>query len=221
MDASKNITSRTKNIQQIILKLTEILFLYLSVYLIIYLTSYLAVILNFRKITLYGGFIITGGMFIFPLIWEKWVKKISLKETGISIPEKPLTEIITGILFLAGIIFYNFLITPHLKVNSREVIFSLIHFLNCLTIALSEEFFFRSTLLRKFTDLWGTYSGLIITSLIFAFACHPRAEFTGNLIWRFPVAILLSCLYIRKKNLILPVIIHLILNILFMPVKTQ
>jgi len=200
--------------------MTEILFLYLSVYIIIYFTSYMAIILNFRRITLYGGFIITGGMFIFPLLWERRVKKNSFKETGLSIPEKPLTELITGILFLSGIIIYNFLITPHLKVNSTAVIFSLIHFLNCLTIALAEEFFFRSTLLRKFTDLWGTYSGVIITSLIFAFAGHPEAEFTGNLIWRFPVSMILSYLYIRKKNLTLPIIIHLILNLIFLPAKT-
>ena len=195
-----------------LLTLLEIIFLYFSVYLIIYGTGCIIKFLHLKKINSYGGFIIIWGMFLFPLIWERAIKKVSLKETGFKWPEN-MTEIFTGIIFLSIILIYNYLTAPHIKLNNINTVFNLLHILNCFSIALSEETFFRGILLRRFARLWGKYTAIVLTSVIFSFAGHPDAIFLENLIWRFPVSLTLSYLYTRKDNLFLPVSIHMFLNL--------
>lgn len=206
-----------KNRNSVILTYIELIVLYILVYVSIYFTSFLLIKLNLYKVIPYKIISLMTGMLFFPLIWEKIIHKKTLKETGFNKPRNLIYETITGTIFLTVAIIYLFLIKPGIKVNNLTELFNFYFFINCMIIALSEETFFRGILLRKISCLLGKIPGLIITSIIFAFPGHPEANFTDNLIWRFPVAVILGYIYLRKKSLPIPIIMHLILNLLFMP----
>ncbi len=192
------------------LKVTEIIFIYLSVTLIVYIFSHFSGICRS-----YDGFILLACMFLPVVIWEKAIKKIPLKETGLSMPEDFIFELITAILLLLIIICYNFLLPRTSPVNNLSFILSIPFILTCFLTSLSEETFYRGLLLRKIVTVTGKLPGALIISIVFAFIGHRGAEVTENLIWRFPVSLILSYLYLRKNNLFMAVTVHFILNVLF------
>ena len=212
----REVKEKVKNISNLSLltsclkTFTEIIIIYLSVNLFIYFIS------TFSGLPRsYDGFILLSGMFIPVIFWERGIKKIPLKETGLSVPEDFIYEFITAILLLLIIICYNFLLPYSAKINNLTVIFNISFILNCFLTSLSEEFFYRGILLKKMVNVAGRLSGTVIISIIFVFICHRGAGFTENLIWRFPVSLILSYLYLRKNNLFMPVTVHLIVNLLF------
>jgi len=192
------------------LKVTEIIFIYLSVTLNIYIFSHF-----FDIGHSYDGFILLAGMFLPVIIWEKAIKKIPLKETGLSVPEDFIYELITAILLLLIIICYNFLLPYSSEINNLAFILHIPFILTCFLTSLSEEVFYRGILLRKIVTVTGKVSGTIIISIVFVFIDHIGAGFTDNLIWRFPLSLILSYLYLRKNNLFMAVTVHFILNLLF------
>jgi len=193
-----------------VLTITEIIFIYLSVTLIIYIFSHFSGIPRSCD-----GFILLTGMFLPVIIWEKVIKKIPLKETGLSVPEDFIYELITAILLLLIIICYNFLLPYSSKINNLAFILSIPFIMTCFLTSLSEEVFYRGILLRKIVNVTGKLSGAVIISIVFVFIGHRGAGFTENLIWRFPVSLILSYLYLRKNNLFMNVTVHFILNLLF------
>lgn len=202
----KNIKSFTSHL----LSLTEIIIIYLLVNLIIYIISSL-----FGFTHAYDGFILLVCMFLPVILWERGIKKIPFKETGLSVPEDFIYEFITAILLLLIIICYNFLLPYSAKINNLTVILNIAFIMNCFLTSLSEEFFYRAILLKKMVKLTGRLSGTVIISIVFSFICHSGAGFTENLIWRFPISLILSYLYLRKNNIFMPVTVHLIVNLLF------
>lgn len=205
-DKIKNI-SNLSLLTSHLLALTEIIIIYLSVNLII------SSLFGFTHA--YDGFILLAGMFLPVILWERGIKKIPFKETGMTVPEDFIYELITAILLLLIIICYNFLLPYSAKINNLTVILNISFILNCFLTSLSEEFFYRAILLKKMVKVTGRLSGTVIISIVFSFICHSGAGFTENLIWRFPISLILSYLYLRKNNLFMPVTVHLIVNLLF------
>jgi len=195
--------------------LTELIFISLSVHIIIYYAILFALKFNINKTTV--GFIVSSVFFFLPIIWEKCINKISFWEMGFKCPESLKIESIIGLLFSIIIVLYNFLLPPGGKINPLSSIVNILFILNCFTISLGEEMFFRSFITGKLHIITGNiYIASIIQSIIFAFPGHHGANFMENLTWRFPIALILSYMYIRKKSILFPVFIHTILNLLFL-----
>lgn len=77
-----------------------------------------------------------------------------------------------------------------------------------VTSPIAEEFIFRGLLLNRLikkTNIWG---GILISSLLFA-AVHTQAE---KLIATFLFGIIASLIYLKTKNLFVPILIHILHN---------
>lgn len=84
-----------------------------------------------------------------------------------------------------------------------------------LVVAISEEFFSKGILffvIKKITD--NKIIIVLICSCVFAFVFHSSDAFFVNLTYRFPMAIILGICYLKTNNLYLPIILHLVNNLL-------
>ncbi len=86
--------------------------------------------------------------------------------------------------------------------------------IHLLAVSLPEEVYFRGYLQEVAGN---NYTGVVIVSLLFAFMHLPRFLSSGDpsaLLTFFP-SLLLGWLYMRKGNLLHPVVLHYLMNILF------
>jgi membrane protease YdiL (CAAX protease family) len=151
-----------------------------------------------------------------PLIWEKTIRKISLKQLGFMLPLPLIWETLYAIIFLFIFVFYSSVILSrpiNIFEQSRHVITYLS--IGWLVTAFAEELFYRAILQRRLSNLCGKFLGLASASMVFAFIGHFRAPLIDNLILRLPFGLILGYLYLRRGSLLFPVILHWGFNMLF------
>ncbi len=155
------------------------------------------------------------GLAIVPIIWEKLIRKTGFKEIGMFIPKPLYKELIYGIALLALFIAYrNIIFTKNIEIFLMPVSIILLMFFSWLIISFSEEILYRGVMQRRMSFLFGQIPGLILASLLFAFAGHIREPFFDNLIYRLPFGIILGFLYLRKQSLFVPILVHCVFNFL-------
>lgn len=133
-------------------------------------------------------------------------KKYKIKEKRIEL-NKLLYMIPLGI----GVSFtYNMLVFELIKNKEIADLNILIVILYTGIIGpLFEEIVFRYVSLRKANELYNTKIAVIIISLVFALL-HSGII---NIIYAFIIGIILSYIYIKKENILYPIIIHISANI--------
>ena len=83
-----------------------------------------------------------------------------------------------------------------------------------LGVALSEEFFSKGILLYlagKITE--NKFMAVLLCACVFAFVFHGSGDPLINLTYRLPMGIILGLIYLKTDNICLPVILHLINNL--------
>jgi len=159
---------------------------------------------------------ILSGMVITPLIWEKAVRRIDLREIGFTIPCHLIREIIYGAVFFFLFAAYGYVLLSKqngLSSLSFYIIISLS--IRWLFVAFGEEVLYRGIVQRRLSVLCGKYWGLILASVVFAFIGHPRAPLIDNLVLRLPFGLILGYLYLRSRSLLIPTALHWGFNVLF------
>jgi membrane protease YdiL (CAAX protease family) len=77
-----------------------------------------------------------------------------------------------------------------------------------VTSPIAEEFIFRGLLLNRLIKKTNRWGGILISSLLFA-AMHMHAE---KLIATFLFGIIASLIYLKTKNLFIPILLHILHN---------
>ncbi len=95
--------------------------------------------------------------------------------------------------------------SENISTNSSSSILSLITVI--IIAPIIEEFIFRGFLFSKWTEKMGAYKSMILTSLIFSIL-HINFDFIGL----FLNSILFCILYMKTKNLFIPIICHMFNN---------
>ena len=156
------------------------------------------------------------GMAVTPLIWEKTVRSIDLREMGFTIPRPVVREMIwAAAFFLVFVAYTSVLLSKRIGLAglSGDIILSLS--IRWLIVAFGEEVLYRGIIQRRLSNLCGKYCGLLLASLVFAFVGHFRAPLADNLVLRLPFGLILGYLYLRSRSLLLPIITHWGFNVLF------
>ncbi|MCD6384613.1 CPBP family intramembrane metalloprotease [Candidatus Sumerlaeota bacterium] len=156
------------------------------------------------------------GCVLLPLLWERVFRKRNLRDFGVRIPEKFLTNALLSILLFLLLFVYVHIVlaTP----RARPPFTPLCFFLICvgwLVSAFCEEFLFRGFIQRRFSHCLGTYSGWVVASIFFAFLFHPLAPILDNLLFRFPFALIVGFVYLRTQSILIPTVMHWAMNMLF------
>ena len=73
-----------------------------------------------------------------------------------------------------------------------------------------EELFFRGIMLRKFMIKWRTSTSIFVSSLLFAIFHFQLA----TIIYAFLIGVVLSIVYLKTKNIVVPIIMHAVANLL-------
>jgi uncharacterized protein len=90
--------------------------------------------------------------------------------------------------------------------NSNSLVSNLITaFALIVQAPITEEFIFRGIILQRWCTKWGIYKGLLFSSLLFGFL-HP------NPIGLSVLGIIFGVLYIKTRNLIVPIFCHAVNN---------
>lgn len=95
--------------------------------------------------------------------------------------------------------------TSNFLLQNKYILFLLNRGIVIIIVPIVEEFVFRGMLLHKLKVKWGIKRAILISSMIFAI-------FHLNFIGGFIFSIILSILYIKDENLIIPIILHIINN---------
>jgi membrane protease YdiL (CAAX protease family) len=155
------------------------------------------------------------GLAIVPMVWEKVIRKTGFKEIGLFIPKPLYKELIYGTSLLALFITYRYIfLTRNINIFRMPVSIILLMFLSWLITSFTEEILYRGVMQRRMYFLFGYIPGLILASVLFAFAGHTQEPFFNNLIFRLPFGIILGYLYLRKQNLLVPILVHCVFNFL-------
>ncbi|MEH7922434.1 CPBP family intramembrane metalloprotease [Staphylococcus pseudintermedius] len=146
------------------------------------------------------------SLVILPLIIEVLLLKRTLNDLGLYIIiTKSQLLFVFVLLSISTLVSYFFLLE-----NNRLALSILFSF---ITVAISEELYVRGILYFEFKKIWGDLISVILTSFIFAFVYHANSDFFSNLIFRFPLALVL--VFVRKKsgNIYNSVLLHYIYNV--------
>jgi membrane protease YdiL (CAAX protease family) len=208
----------------------ETVFLYVLSFAVIYITIFFSIrfhLLSYSdnhsylwrlnpSLTMPNLFALFLGMVFTPLIWEKTIRKIDLKQLGFMLAQPLFGEMLYAIIFLSIFVVYSSAILSkqiNIFEHPRYVITQL--FIIWLVTAFAEELFYRAIMQRRLSNLCGKFLGLILASIVFAFIGHFRAPLIDNLILRLPFGLILGYLYLRSGSLLFPVILHWGFNMLF------
>lgn len=143
---------------------------------------------------------------IFPYKLLKIIYDIKLSDIGIKFNNLSKRQIVLNIFIL----LMNLIVFKKLDfINSILLIF------HNIVIAISEEFLSRGCITNVLTRIFK--SEIIISCvniLIFVFIFHSGGTLLDNLIFRLPISIVLMATYMKSKNLVTPITIHLTYNVL-------
>lgn len=103
-----------------------------------------------------------------------------------------------------------FQLDPFIVEPSNETVLFLIVSMVVTTVTgpIAEEFVFRGLLLNRLIKKTNMWAGILISSLAFA-AIHMQAE---KMLATFIFGILASLIYLKTKNLFIPILIHIVHN---------
>lgn len=100
-----------------------------------------------------------------------------------------------------------FIITP----STESVLFLIVTMvLSVIAGPIAEEFIFRGLLLNRLIKKTNMWAGILISSLAFA-ASHMKAE---QLLATFLFGVMASLIYLKTKNLFIPILVHIVYNAL-------
>ena len=94
------------------------------------------------------------------------------------------------------------------SLNGSNVFLIALMISTTVTSPIAEEFIFRGLLLNRLIKKTNKWGGILISSLLFA-AVHMQAEI---LIATFLFGIIASLIYLKTKNLFVPILIHILHN---------
>ena len=155
------------------------------------------------------------GSAIVPMVWEKVIGKTGFKEIGLFIPKPVYKELIYGtVLLVLFMIYKSVIFSRNTEIFHMPITIILLMFFSWLVISFSDEILYRGIMQRRLSFLFGQIPGLILASVLFAFAGHTREPFFDNLIYRLPFGIVLGYLYLRKQSLFVPILVHCVFNFL-------
>lgn len=146
------------------------------------------------------------SLVLFPYYTSKKIYKLTNNDLGLCLDIKNSISF-----FICCIIAMISCILFFLHDNSFEnyhVVFSF------LFVGFTEEFFFRGVLYAIFNQKLKPITALIITSLIFSVLFHSTDSVANNLIFRFPIGLLLGIIRIKTKNIYSASLIHFAYNLL-------
>lgn len=106
-------------------------------------------------------------------------------------------------------LFNELLYTP--SVEEKETIITLIFFTigSTFLAPFVEEFIFRGVILNRLSKLWGIKVSIVLSSCIFGLF-HARLSFFNMFIF----GMMMTLLYIRTENLLIPISAHFLNNLL-------
>jgi membrane protease YdiL (CAAX protease family) len=156
------------------------------------------------------------GLAILPVVWEKAVRNTGLQEIGLFIPHDFFKEFIYGAALLVIFILYRYMLTPkHTGIFNLSPYIILLMFICWIVIALGEEILYRGVIQRRLFTLLGTNWGLVLASIMFAFAGHSGEPWINNLVFRLPFGLILGYLYLRSQSILIPIFVHWAFNFFF------
>jgi membrane protease YdiL (CAAX protease family) len=111
------------------------------------------------------------------------------------------------------LIFFGYDLTDSSNIPQLESLFSLPAILILIIIQpVAEEFFFRGFLLDKTTNLLGTKTAIILTSILFGIA-HLSFRNVYPAVTTSMIGLLLAYSVVKTKNLSTSIIAHVLFNI--------
>ncbi|NEO99522.1 MAG: CPBP family intramembrane metalloprotease [Symploca sp. SIO2E9] len=104
--------------------------------------------------------------------------------------------------------FLGVLAAERVESSSLPVFYTILEVLSFLVVApITEEFIFRGIILQRWASKWGTTTGIWVSSIVFGFL-HV------NPIGLSVFGIVMALLYLRTGTLIVPIIAHVLNNLL-------
>jgi membrane protease YdiL (CAAX protease family) len=169
-----------------------------------------------------------AGLIVVPLVWYKFVNKISLKEmfTRLQLKREGLSNavlwgFITVIIAFAitmaiGLLYmYIMKIDPSKFSNIPDLqqLFSIPSLYLLVSLQpFCEEFFFRGFLLEKITKRSGPAIAIVITSILFGVS-HLSYTYAYAAIIAVILGVLLAVVVVKTKNLYSAIFAHTLINI--------
>jgi membrane protease YdiL (CAAX protease family) len=169
-----------------------------------------------------------AGLIVVPLVWYKFVNKISLKEmfTRLQLKREGLSNavlwgFITVIIAFAitmaiGLLYmYIMKIDPSKFSNIPDLqqLFSIPSLYLLVSLQpFCEEFFFRGFLLEKITKRSGPAIAIVITSILFGVS-HLNYTYAYAAIIAVILGVLLAVVVVKTKNLYSAIFAHTLINI--------
>jgi membrane protease YdiL (CAAX protease family) len=150
------------------------------------------------------------GLISLPLLWDEVKEHVSLSQLAL-IPCHHGLSLIIGCCLVATGFLYGIVRVQNSSDYSDIQLGWLFHF---FWVALSEEFFVRSFLYEVLRRNLKVGTTIVVSSLIFAFACHTAGDLTVNLLIRFPLGILLGWLRASFGDIYASVGCHYLYNII-------
>jgi membrane protease YdiL (CAAX protease family) len=169
-----------------------------------------------------------AGLIVVPLMWYKFVNKISLKEmfTRLQLKREGLSNavlwgFITVIIAFAvtmtiGLLYLFFTKTDLNKFSNipdLQQLFSIPSLYLLVSLQpFCEEFFFRGFLLEKITKRSGPAIAIVITSILFGVS-HLSYTYAYAAIIAVILGVLLAVVVVKTKNLYSAIFAHTLINI--------
>lgn len=127
-------------------------------------------------------------------------------------------ELLSYIIYQNDPEFFKKLVTEVLSTHKTSSSLSAICFnLNVSIIGpIVEEIMFRGIILNRLSKRWGFNVGIIISSLLFGIQ-HLEMAIIGAFLW----GIVMSLLYLKTNNIMIPITLHIINNSLVTIITTQ
>ncbi|MFQ6122385.1 MAG: lysostaphin resistance A-like protein [Dehalococcoidales bacterium] len=152
-------------------------------------------------------------------LWHIYQNKLSLKDIFGFNKDKRLSYSLVGLAI--GIVLGTgeyFILHPSPAFPTFEIKYFFKDMLYMLFfVALGEELLFRGLLQRDLMKVFGTKGGLILASLMFAIM-HLTWRSFPELGFVFIAGLILGVLYWKTKNLVLPILVHGINNVMLVAV---
>lgn len=209
---NQNKTSVKKNILKEIVNFIGLTII--PMYLVIILSSILIIV--FKKINMENTFtsklLITwfglGSSFVaIPYLYLR--KKYLLKRTEVGLNQISKTEFVI-ISFLLIILYIV------LAIKAKISYLFIIATIQNLGVALSEEFYVKGILFYQARRIYNNSIFIVILStLVFSFVLHNSNSIINNVIYRVPMGLITSIIYLKTKKIYMPVAIHFIYDMLF------
>lgn len=112
------------------------------------------------------------------------------------------------VMFLFGNIF---LIYFYIKTNNVVAYLPLV-IIKFMVVAISEEILYRIYLQKILEKIFTVRIALLLQSFMFAFILHSGLPVILNLLLRFPIGIILTCIYKKNNRIDIPILIHYFYN---------